>query len=165
MNKKTLSLVLMLVFITAALIGCTSKEPELATTATPTPTEIPESTLTPTSTEIAEPTEQTIPTEIPEATATPAPTEIPEPTTTSVPTDVPEDGNDEDGFVSPSHLQLKPVELEKKGYTVVNTPGEFVEAICPGASIILLPGTYNLSDYLEEQWGCQYHPICAGVYI
>ena len=164
MKNSILSLVIMIFLITTALIGCTNKEPETTTAITPTPTEIseptsvsasteiPESTLTPTSTEIAEPTEQTIPTEIPEATATPAPTEIPEPTTTSVPTDVPEDGNDEDGFVSPSHLQLKPVELEKKGYTVVNTPGEFVEAICPGASIILLPGTYNLSDYLEEQW-------------
>lgn len=57
----------------------------------------------------------------------------------------------EDGFISP--VKSGPFdrkEYEKAGYTVVDSAEEFVEAIAPGAKIIIKPGYINLSEYLED---------------
>ena len=57
----------------------------------------------------------------------------------------------EDGFVSAvGDVEFDSVAYEKAGYTVVSTPKEFIEAIAPGAKIIINQYYMNLSDYLEE---------------
>ena len=58
----------------------------------------------------------------------------------------------EDGFVSP--VGKKPFdgkEHEAQGYIVVSTPEELIESIAPDTKIIIAPGKYNLSDYIEKQ--------------
>ena len=56
----------------------------------------------------------------------------------------------EDGFVSPVKFGLFDKEAhEKAGYTVVDTAKELIEAIKPGAKIIIEPGHINLSEYIE----------------
>ena len=60
----------------------------------------------------------------------------------------------EDGFVSPvfdSTFNKK--EYEKAGYTVVENVEELIQAIAPGAKIIIAPGYYNMSEYIEKHSG------------
>lgn len=57
----------------------------------------------------------------------------------------------EDGFVSPVHDgSFDKEEYEKAGYTVVETVEEFINAIAPGAKIMIAPGYYNMSEFIEN---------------
>ena len=60
----------------------------------------------------------------------------------------------EDGFVSPIRDgAFDKSEYEKEGYTVVETTEELIMAIKPGAKIIVAPGYYNMSEYIESHDG------------
>lgn len=60
----------------------------------------------------------------------------------------------EDGFVSPIRDgAFDKAEYEKEGYTVVETTEELIQAIEPGARIIVAPGYYNMSEYIESHDG------------
>ena len=60
----------------------------------------------------------------------------------------------EDGFVSPVHdSTFNKKEYEKAGYTVVESVEELIQAIAPGAKIIIAPGRYNMSEYIENNDG------------
>ena len=57
----------------------------------------------------------------------------------------------EDGFVSP--VGDEPYDMEayvEKGYTVVQSTEQFLEAIAPGAKIIIPPCYVNMSEFLEN---------------
>ena len=56
----------------------------------------------------------------------------------------------EDGFHSPVNHQFNKAFLEESGFTVVSSTEELINAIKPGAGIIIAPGYYNMSEYLEE---------------
>ena len=57
----------------------------------------------------------------------------------------------EDGFISPVHDgSFDKEEYEKAGYTVVETVEEFINAIAPGAKIMIAPGYYNMSEFIEN---------------
>ena len=64
----------------------------------------------------------------------------------------------EDGFKSPidstygNEGGMEDADLIKQGYTVVSSVEELIEAIEPGAKIILKDGYYNMSPYLEKMW-------------
>ena len=56
----------------------------------------------------------------------------------------------EDGFVSPVNNDgFDKAALEKAGYTVVTETKELIDAIAPNAKIIIAPGSYNMSHYIE----------------
>lgn len=58
----------------------------------------------------------------------------------------------EDGFESPVNDEpFDKKSLEESGFTVVSSTEELIEAIAPGAGIIIAPGTYNMSEYIEKQ--------------
>ena len=64
----------------------------------------------------------------------------------------------EDGFVSPVDPTYGYVggttdaALKKNGYTVVSSAEQLINAIKPGAKIIIKAGVYNLSEYLQKLW-------------
>lgn len=58
----------------------------------------------------------------------------------------------EDGFYSPVNDDLYAREFyEEAGLKYVESTEELIEAIAPGVGIIIAPGEYNMSEYLEEQ--------------
>lgn len=58
----------------------------------------------------------------------------------------------EDGFVSPVGSNLfNSKTYTSSGFTVVNDVKAFLEAVKPGAGIIIEPGYYNLSEFVENQ--------------
>ena len=56
----------------------------------------------------------------------------------------------EDGFWSPVNHNYNKAFLEESGFTVVTNAEELINAIRPGAGVIIAPGEYNLSDYIEN---------------
>ena len=58
----------------------------------------------------------------------------------------------EDGFYSPVIAVSYAKEFyEEAGFKYVTSTEELIEAISPGAGIIIAPGSYNLSEYIEQQ--------------
>lgn len=57
----------------------------------------------------------------------------------------------EDGFMSPVNHNYNSDFLKESGFSVVTGTEELINAIRPGAGVIIAPGEYNLSDYIEKQ--------------
>ena len=156
MKRKILCVLMVLSLITVSLAGCKSdnpgktQEPGQGTVTAPdasgqtqqTEPEKPQNdgqgTVTPGQ-------QEETPTAEPTPTPTPEPTAVPEP----------EGRTYDDGFRSPvagGKDNFDEQKLTSAGYTVVSSSGEFIEAIGPGARIVLKPGEYNLSEYIEKIW-------------
>ena len=88
-------------------------------------------------------------------TAAPEPTKAPTATPEPTPAPVPEGKTYADGYKSPVAGEKDDFDakaLEADGFTVVSTTEDFLAAIHPGAGIIIAPGYYDMSLYMEEAW-------------
>ena len=144
---------MVIVLTAAAMAGCTKDKPSETSQTAPTQSITP--TAAPT-----QPASEVTPTDAPVQPAqetTPEPTESTGPgnTGSGISAFKAEGATYRDGFTSPAAASFTLFDEEKyraAGYTVVTTSEDLIEAIAPGASIIIKPGYYNLSKYIDHIW-------------